>query len=269
MDRDEKVEKLNQLVARLFGEEPSTMLGRGMPPFEIARPNIHDSKKEFLMELDSVKSVLTHLDAIIRVFFNEDNSVQLDKKEMMVRLRISVDAEALRTSKAREIDHPRELVFQNLAQTGFFAGSIMIISQMHDHYIERLQELERQEIQFWSVAHRPPNYYARAIAYRFARYFAKRTSARPTFGTSSDGPHPSTDFGRALEEVFEILEIKSNLRVAADWAIGQLVENDWKPRNALAGFFPETSHDVSFDSDLFEKISARVAQKGSGKKPLL
>jgi hypothetical protein len=74
---------------------------------------------------------------------------------------------------------------------------------------------------------------------RFAKHFAKLRKQKPTFGTSSDGDHPSTDYGRALEEVFEILGIESNVRRAAEWAISQLVDDDWRPppQNYLAGYF--------------------------------
>lgn len=71
---------------------------------------------------------------------------------------------------------------------------------------------------------------------RFARLYARETSKRPTFGISSQGNHPSTEFGRALEQVFEILNIKANVRNAAVWAIDQLSEDDLRPpQNALLG----------------------------------
>ena len=74
------------------------------------------------------------------------------------------------------------------------------------------------------------------IALRFARLFANKTGKRPTFGISSEGAHPSTDFGRAIEQVFAILEIKADVRKAAEWALSHLTEQDWKPRqNALGG----------------------------------
>lgn len=88
------------------------------------------------------------------------------------------------------------------------------------------------------MTNRSPNYYARTIALRLARLYAKEMGHRPTLGISREGNFPSTDFGRALEEVFTILNITASFRNAARWAIEQLTDEDMRPqRNALAGLF--------------------------------
>ena len=90
--------------------------------------------------------------------------------------------------------------------------------------------MKDQEELFWSTNHRPPNYYARTIALRLARYYARETQERPTVGTSGDGGHPSTAYTKALEEVFEELGIKATVRLPAKWAVNQITEDDLKPR---------------------------------------
>jgi hypothetical protein len=132
-----------------------------------------------------------------------------------------------------------DLVRKNAADAGFTFCLILLILDLVRDLKQRNQELENQEATFWNLSGRAPNHYARTIALRFARLIARKTGKMPTFGTSSDGGHPSTEFGRALEEVFEVLEIRASVRNAARWAISQLSEDDLKPEpmNALGSIF--------------------------------
>ncbi len=113
-------------------------------------------------------------------------------------------------------------------------------------YQERLNELKDQEIEFWSVSYRAPKSYARTIALRLARLYALHKRQKPPFGTARDGNHPSTDFGRALEEIFDILNIEATVRNPAEWAIDQLTEDEINPPvnrllGGLFGFNPPSS----------------------------
>lgn len=65
MTENEKFDKLNALSDNLFGGVQRNVLGIYSPPFEIMRPNIHESKKEFLEELKTVRAVRDHLNGIL------------------------------------------------------------------------------------------------------------------------------------------------------------------------------------------------------------
>jgi len=154
---------------------------------------------------------------------------------MLERVQMAIDVtihQGLRKKKLRSRTTAFGLVVQNLRDTGFFENSLNMFADMALAYRQRLNELQDQEKQFWTIQHRAPNHPARTIALRFARSFARQTGKRPTFGTSNLGEHPSTDFGRALEEVFEMLGIRANLRETATWAIDQLTEPDWMLPNS-------------------------------------
>jgi hypothetical protein len=158
-------------------------------------------------------------------------------EKMQLHLGVAIEANAKDRKRPAWPENPLDVLLQSLTYVGFFRSSLAVIEELNQYFSERSQELKRQEREFWTVKNRPPNYYARTIAFRFAKLYAKQRCVKPTFGRSRDGGHPSTDFGRALEEVFKILGIKANLKRAAEWAIGELSEQDWRPRNALAGIF--------------------------------
>lgn len=91
----------------------------------------------------------------------------------------------------------------------------------------RREELEEQRDKFWNKPHRAPDYYARAIANRLAKLYAQKTGKRPTSGSSGVNGEASTGFTKALEQIFQLLEIKSGPRSPADWAIKNLKDEDF------------------------------------------
>jgi hypothetical protein len=238
MNESEKVERLRKLVESLFGPERTNRLARYTAPFDISRPNIHDSKKEFARELATVTAVKDHLRKTLDLLVQTIRPEERDPLQtaMIRRLSVAIETIALDQGKNEELGSAGDLAVKNIRDAGFYFNSLLVVIEMHSAFHKRLRDLREQEAQFWTVSNRPPNYYARIIALRFARFFASRTGKRPTFGISSEGAHPSTDYGRALEQVFEILEIRANVRKAAVWALAQLTEDDWKQGlNALAG----------------------------------
>ncbi len=238
MNEREKIEKLNELTESLFVPEEFSFPNKYSAPFDISRPNIHDSKKEFIRELTTVTAVKEHLCGTLDLLLQTNSPEDRDPLQVAMtrRLRVAIETFALQRGKSETLDEASDLALKNIRDTGFYFNSLLVVLEMHSAFDKRLRDLKEQEVQFWTVANRPPNYYARTIALRFARLFASRTGKRPTFGISSEGAHPSTDYGRALEQVFAILEIRANVRKAAEWALSQVTEEDWKPtRNALAG----------------------------------
>jgi hypothetical protein len=239
MSEKSQEELLDEILDRFLGPQKFNALAPrglgGIPPrLDVSKPNIHDSKKEFLREKNAVANVIELLNGVLSQVLGKKDDVE--HKEMIGRLQASIDQGATRSMRSLDVSSASDLAIRNVMQTGFYYGSLFVILEMIGVYKERLRELDDQERQFWTVSNRPPNYYARTIALRLARLFAKEKRQKPTFGISREGNYPSTVFGRALEQVFCVLKIKASVRNAAEWAIDQLQEDDWNPRqNALAG----------------------------------
>ena len=238
------------------------------PPFDITRPNIHDSKKEFLRELNTVVATKDHLQGVFDLLIGppSDGTQEPVQEEMIQRLKLAIERDVLVRTKASKLETPRDLALKNVRDTGFFYNSIIVVIDLKVSLEQRLKDLREQEVQFWSVGNRPPNYYARVIALRFARLFAGRSGGRPTFGISSEGSHPSTQYGRALEEVFRILGILANVRKAAEWALAQLTEDDWRPKgNALASSLAELMalrQPEPYHSNALRDLARAMQEKG-------
>jgi hypothetical protein len=240
MINESKIEALNSVVSKLIGREakPLSLIAQYSPIIDVSRANLHESKKEFLVELAAVEAVIANLQSIIDQIVPNDEKDTPDRKAMLDRLHLAIEVKAVQDARQRSLSSASDLALRNIFDTGFHYGSMRVIFAMYLIYRERLSELKDQETQFWTVSSRPPNYYARTMALRLARLYAKECGKRPTFGMSREGNFPSTDFGRALEEVFQILEIKASVRNAGTWAIAQLTDDDFlQPSNALAGLY--------------------------------
>lgn len=62
-------ERIRDLMARRLGWKPDDVLIPDLPPFDITKANIHDSKKEVLLERDTVRAVVDHIGEIIPSLF--------------------------------------------------------------------------------------------------------------------------------------------------------------------------------------------------------
>lgn len=228
--RDLLSAKLNWLPGGL------TILGGAAPPFDLAKPNIHDSKGEFLLERNTVRDSIDHLTAALALLVRPEEERDADYNKMVGRLIEIISSHTVRSSERKPLKDARDVAIRNVVDTGFFFNAIVVNFDLLAALKSRLEELDRQEKEFWSISHRPPNYYARTIALRFAKFYARQAQTKPTFGISSEGAHPSTDYGRLLEEIFGILKIKANVRGAAEWALPQITEADFQPPpSALVG----------------------------------
>ena len=229
MDNMEISKEIETVVDRLLGPDapPETILtGRAL---DTSRPNIHDSKAEFQSEMDAVDGAIEHLDEALKLLHPRSGD-DSDRAPMAEILAGAVDRSARQRFRGLEMETAGDLARKNVVDTGLYMGaSLAIVDLVHD-LSSRKVELEDQEKAFWSSPNRPPHHYARTIALRLARVYARNKGKKPTFGTSRDGGHPSTEYGRALEEIFELLNIKSNVKTPAKWAIGQLTEEDIKPK---------------------------------------
>ncbi len=245
-DEPDISERLHRAVDKMlepFGKEG--MRGRltllVSDPFDTTKPNQHDSKAEFQRELDAVSGALTHLDAALDVLGSNDE--EGEHFAMLRRLAPIIDHKLRKAAPRTGLADSTELTRKNVAEVGGYTTSYFIMLEFSLALTERYQELKDQEDKFWKLNHRAPDYYARAIALRLAKLFAQEVGERPTYGTAALGGHPSTSYARALEDVFDILEIKQKVRTHAKWAIQQITDEDLAPppKNALASLLGHSS----------------------------
>lgn len=241
---DSALERLKGIVDR-FGGAPAgtTILTSPYSGLDTSKPNLHDSKAEFLDEKNKVETALAQTEGLLDFLV----SAYLDGEKfdnVASRICRVIDAGAKQESRKREIESIADLISRNAVEHSLSYSLVFLLLDMRAELTARKKELEAQEAAFWRLKSRAPDYYARTIALRFAQLVARNTGKKPTLGTSRDGSHPSTDFGRALEEIFGILGIGTGFRHPAKWAIGQLKDEDLNPPslspvvNALLGREP-------------------------------
>jgi hypothetical protein len=228
-------QRLKDIVERLCGGHPPiAILGQDLRQLDVSKPNIHDSKEEFLQEKRAVDSWLSAAAGMIAALFERPGAGL--EGDVLARLRAIVDERIRAKFSQTSYSTVAGFLRKSTAEDGFTRVLLFLIVDLTVELDQRKQELMNQEAAFWSTKKgRPPNPYPRVIALRLARIVARSTRMRPTIGVSADGGHPSTPFGRALQEVFEILGIKANVRHTATWAIAQLNDADVGSADATLG----------------------------------
>jgi hypothetical protein len=201
-------------------------------PFDIDRQNFHENKTEFKAELSLIRNWLGQFEVMTGAL-HRDTSAKPDQEDMHDLVEY-LDGWARRNSKYIEPETIQEMAVNNVMRVGIVSCVLMLNEQLKGLLEDRLSELEEQEKHYWSVDHRPPNYYARTIALRLAKLFARETGKFPTIGTTSDGSTPSTAYARALEETFQILSIGQDVRGPGEWAVSQITEGDLEPRSYVS-----------------------------------
>ncbi|KAJ01536.1 hypothetical protein [Sulfitobacter mediterraneus] len=209
-------------------DQTSSLLLRHKMPFDIGKPNQHDTKAEFEREFQIVQGAMEALRKLVPLFLRNE-----EKDEETVRtldlLEADLDHNFMQNSPRVPINSVTNLIRSNVADVGAMSVIVLILIDFYRALRTRSDELEEQKDMFWNVPHRAPDYYARAIANRLAKLYAKETGQRPTSGSSGENGEPSTSFTRALEEIFQLLDIKSKPRSPADWAIRNLTDEDLLP----------------------------------------
>lgn len=215
------------------------LLAFDSPPIDISKPNQHNSKAEFSLEFEAVNQSANAVREIVRNLAASDDSPE--HLEMLQRLEPVINEKFAAMAPRTLVNDPVELVRKNVADVGGFTATLFILLDFWMVLQERQAELRDQEAEFWSVPHRAPDYHARAVALRLAKLFAKETCQRPTTGTSGETGEPSTGYARALSEIFDLLDISTGVRSPAEWAVGQISEEDFRPpTNHLATLLGNT-----------------------------
>lgn len=240
-DANERASQLHSIVDRMLAPFGKTSrrdrqsLLSSSEPFDTSKPNEHDSKAEFQRELAAVKgshdNLRTALNLLAPMKPSEEN------REMLERLRPILDQKLRNQASQERVGDVLELIRKNAAEVGGFTASFLVLLDLWLVLSDRHSELLVQEEKFWNVSHRPPNHYARTIALRLAKLYARETGQRPTIGTSGVSGEPSTTYSQAVKETFELLGITSDGRSPTEWAVAKLTDDDLKPPvNALANF---------------------------------
>jgi len=230
----EQIRRLHEIVEPICGSVPDDRLSRHLPPFDISREAMHDTKAAFLIEKEAVERALVHAEGLFEVLklgIRSDDQASLEVASMLEKLDRGADANL----KPQRPNSTIDLVAQSAGSVGFsLCLARMVIEAIHQLKQQEIL-LKRQEKEFWNVSGRPPNHHARNIALRFARHVARATGRRPTVGKSSEGNFPSTEYSRALEQIFMVLEIEADFRRAGNWAVKQLKPEDYRtePRGLL------------------------------------
>ena len=204
----------------------------GPQPFDISKPNMHDTKAEYSYELKLVTENLERINAIVDSFIPDEEDVETAAAAK--RLNAVVDSKMKAKAQGLTATQSRDLIRKNVADFGGYIGGLYILLDLRQALASRLDELNEQRERFWTIRHRAPDYYARAIANRLAKLYARETGQRPTVGAHPDTGQPSTGFTRAPQQVFVLLEISSDVRSPAKWSVENLKDEDLvEPRNAL------------------------------------
>lgn len=263
MDEDALKATLDRIVDTMVSgkAQPRTFPRYGLP-IDVTKPNFHDNKGAFLAEKGAVQSACDHADGLFEfiasAFAEDDNEV----REIGRRVLRYVDAAARKSLSGQRPDTIAKFVVKGMVEVGLSVHLAIAMIEYRSALRQRLQELADQEAEFWSGASRPPNHYARTIALRLARFYARETGAFPTVGVSADGGHPSTSYTSALEATFEVLKIKANVRNAATWAVRQLTDEDTMPgTNALSGLLGWVEPEVPVNP--VAEGSAKISEKDS------
>ena len=243
MASQEQINRICEITERFFAPLRGGGLGAALlaksPPFDLEQPNIHDSKAEFLLERDHVEKSAMQAITLGRMLGKADGD-SAEREAMIERVNGFVNESARAEMEGEFPETVILMLRKNAANFDLIWTVRWLLLDLYTQLKQRKRELDQQEKEFWSGAHRAPHHYARTIALRFAQKLAAQTGKKPTFGVAREGNHPSTDFRRALQEIFEVLEITADFRRAGKWAIDQLSDEDLQqPANALAQYLDE------------------------------
>lgn len=234
MIKPDQIERLWSICERFGVLRPQYPYGSDRPPFSLEKTNLHDSKAEFLAELTSVNQLLGQAEGMFNFLVAKHQDESPDKV-LAIRLSALIDDTARSQAQNAVLESAMDVARKTATDVGVSVTTLYMLVEVLHALRQRKRDLSDQEAAFWSLKSRAPNYYARTIALGLARLVARSTGKKPTIGTARDGGHPSTDFSRALEEVFQVLKIGSDFKRPAQWAVEQLTVDDMRPpQNALA-----------------------------------
>lgn len=165
------------------------------PPFDISRPNSHDSKAEFLLEKQAIGSALENARPHLDLVLNGVSDQHAPQHDAVRKSLTFVDVSVRSKRRFGRLETVFDLMRSNAASIGVTPVLLFLLFNFVEALELREQELNGRELVFWSGVGPAPKHYARTITLRFAKVVPRATGTKPTFGTARDGGHPSTDFG--------------------------------------------------------------------------
>ena len=260
MEKTDQIERLWTICERFGVIRHQYPYASSVPPFALEKANLHDSKAEFSAELTAVNQLLGQAEGMFNFLVAKHQDESPDQ-EVATRLSAIIDDAARSQTKNLILERAVDAALKTATDVGLSLTTIYMLVETIQALKQRKRDLLDQEVEFWSLKSRAPNYYARTIALGLARLVARSTGKKPTVGTARDGGHPSTDFSRALEEVFQVLAIGSDFKRPAQWAVDQLNDDDLRPhRNALADFIPSKARGAIRPGNAFSAIVEELSK---------
>ncbi|WDR03567.1 hypothetical protein PSQ19_05620 [Devosia algicola] len=133
-----QLKQLKDIVDKLLGRDEALVnaLARFTPPFDISRPNIHDSKKEFSQELAMVEAIFNHLAGAVDQLLPNKDQETAEFKVLRERIRDAIEIGAVQKFRNMALNQPRDLALKNMSDTGFFMNSMRIIIDLGSGLID-------------------------------------------------------------------------------------------------------------------------------------
>lgn len=85
MQNHSQAKKVGELLGRRLGWKSEALVS-SPAPFGISRPNIHDSKKEFRRERNTIQAVMESILKIVKTVYKSEDEPSPEHEEMVMRL---------------------------------------------------------------------------------------------------------------------------------------------------------------------------------------
>jgi hypothetical protein len=114
---DNIAERINEIADRFYERPRRTVLGTSPLPFDISKPNLHDTKQEFLAERKLVDKSAKNAEELFRILtyrYDDDHAL----KDVSQELCQYVDDVVKASTSKDEIKAPSDLVKRNAIDIG-------------------------------------------------------------------------------------------------------------------------------------------------------
>lgn len=228
--RIERDRRIKAALERMLGTQlaaPSPLGGfSGSVLPEFGDPDLHSSYEELKDNIENLEMLVSKLKILLELLVSEEKK---------------------RPALFAKIDHELQEDKYHIMQNGLCISSLMILHGTTDAALHAILnilfglQLKLLPIKEEMRAHYPKgrgrrrNARAYLVAEQLARFYLRQKREKPTWGVRND--YKSTPYSTALEEIFEILEIRAASRGPAKAACKGISEADLKqerqPINAL------------------------------------
>ena len=107
MATDDHAARLNEIVLRMVGREPSgNALAMAISPFDTTPQNQHATKAAFSEEKSRVIAAIEHIDSLIDCVLSNDESSP-DAKSASSLIRSNVDRTGIQAAAKRDLEKPQ------------------------------------------------------------------------------------------------------------------------------------------------------------------